>query len=366
MQRSIRLHLVSWGALVLAAVFPARAIIVYGTGDPAHNTAAPTGKLAGSGWQWQGRWGGLLGTAVAPNFFLTASHVGGGTGQSFYYQGQNYTAIASYLAPSADLRLWQVAGTFPNFAPRYTGYSERGKGVVIFGCGTQRGAPVLVNQAAKGWLWGPGDDVQRWGTNSVAGALDTNGNLTLSHSPQPGDQLACTFDDNAGNDEAIISDGDSGGGMFLLDAGQWKLAGIDRAVEANFRYTADGTNISAAVFDRGDLYQENGSGVWELTAQLAANQPAAFFAVRVSGNESWIASVLAGKATPEKLLTVESAAGPAGPFSPELSAQLDAPNSRFILSASGTARFYRLQSDYAIPLGPIVVGKTFITLNIGP
>lgn len=366
MLRSIRLNLGIGSALILAAALPVRAIIFYGTGDPAHNTLAPSGKLSGSGWQWQGSWGGLLGTAVATNFFLTASHVGGGTGQIFYYQGQNYAAIASYLAPSADLRLWQVAGTFPNYAPRYTGFSERSKGVVIFGCGTQRGDPVLVNEAAKGWLWGPGDGVRRWGTNTIAGAYDVNGKLTTSHSPQPGDQLVCTFDADAGNDEATISVGDSGGGMFLLDGGQWKLAGIDRATEATFRLAADGPDFSAAIFDRGDLFEQNGSGSWSQIPQLNADQPAALFAVRVSGSESWIASVLAGQVTPEKMIAVESAADPAGPFVSEPAAQLDAPNSRFFLSVSGSTRFYRLLSDYAIPIGSIVVSEGSIILKFGP
>ncbi|MFZ4818784.1 MAG: hypothetical protein ACOYLU_09060, partial [Limisphaerales bacterium] len=34
----------------------ARAIIVFGSGDPARNTEPPSGSLEASGWRWQGRW----------------------------------------------------------------------------------------------------------------------------------------------------------------------------------------------------------------------------------------------------------------------------------------------------------------------
>ena len=49
-------------AVVLLA--PARAVIFFSTSDPLFNTTAPTGGLAGSGWQWTGFWGGVTGTTI--------------------------------------------------------------------------------------------------------------------------------------------------------------------------------------------------------------------------------------------------------------------------------------------------------------
>ena len=60
---------------LLAAQLPARAVILFGTGDPTVNTTAPTGALADSGWQFEGDWIGFLGTAIAPQFFVSAKHI---------------------------------------------------------------------------------------------------------------------------------------------------------------------------------------------------------------------------------------------------------------------------------------------------
>ncbi|HTH47865.1 MAG TPA: hypothetical protein VMB21_10170, partial [Candidatus Limnocylindria bacterium] len=279
-------------AVGLATLVSAQAVVFYGTGDPTHNTAAPTGPLAGSGWQWQGIWGGLLGTAIAPGFFITAAHVGGGTGQTFYLNetGRNYVTVASYLSPNSDLRIWQVADTFPSFAPRYTGSAERNQGAVVFGRGAQRGDPVvaggLFGQETKGWYWGNSEAVTRWGTNTVATITDESGTTMNGAIAQPGDLLRFTFDASAGMDEVILSVGDSGGGVFMRDGGVWKLIGLNHAVESSYRLTADGPDFSAAIYDRGGLYNQTSAG-WVLVPDQPVNLPAAFYAVRTSGNESW-------------------------------------------------------------------------------
>ena len=65
-------------ALLTASLTPARAVIFESTGNPLFNTTAPTGDLAGSGWDLQGSWlGDFLGTPIAPQFFITAKHLGG-------------------------------------------------------------------------------------------------------------------------------------------------------------------------------------------------------------------------------------------------------------------------------------------------
>src|SRR5262249_50106396 len=89
------------------------AIIFVSTGDADFNTTAPSGSLQDSGWQYEGSWGGYLGTAIAPNYFLAAKHIGGNVGDSFTFDGVSYTTTAVFDSPSSDLRLWRVNGTLP-------------------------------------------------------------------------------------------------------------------------------------------------------------------------------------------------------------------------------------------------------------
>jgi len=56
---------------------PVHAVLFYATGDPTYNTLPPGGNLTNSGWQFEGLWGGFLGTPIAPNYFIAAQHVGG-------------------------------------------------------------------------------------------------------------------------------------------------------------------------------------------------------------------------------------------------------------------------------------------------
>src|SRR3954452_20003180 len=53
---------------------PALAIVQYANAN--RNTSAPTGTNLNSGWQWQGQWGGFLGTVISKKYFITADHFG--------------------------------------------------------------------------------------------------------------------------------------------------------------------------------------------------------------------------------------------------------------------------------------------------
>ena len=100
---------------LLLVASPARAIIFASTGDPGCNTNAPGGALTNSGWQYEGQWGTVLGTPIAPTFFLAAQHVGGGIGQAFVLNGFTYHTVAYADSTNSDLRVWQVAETFPYY-----------------------------------------------------------------------------------------------------------------------------------------------------------------------------------------------------------------------------------------------------------
>ncbi|HXT42021.1 MAG TPA: hypothetical protein VN887_18575, partial [Candidatus Angelobacter sp.] len=244
---------------------PVNAVLVYSTGDPNHNTTAPTGSLANSGWQFEGIWGSFLGTPIAPKYFLTAEHIGGSVGDIFTFNGVQYTTTAVYDDPSSDLRIWRVCGTFPTFAQIYTNSDEQGRGLVVIGRGTQRGGEVTTTNflgtvKTNGWFWGPSDGVERWGTNVVANSsFDGDGVLGSGL----GQLLQTTFDETGGPDECHLSVGDSAGGVFIKDGAVWKLAGINYAVDGpyNTSNTNGDTNaFNAAIFDGSGLYEKNIGG----------------------------------------------------------------------------------------------------------
>lgn len=276
------------GALVLfllvAAPF-ARGVILYRTADPAANTTAPSGSLAGSGWQWEGTWGGFLGTPIAPHFFLSAKHLGQAGGSVFNFAGNNYTVVKEFADPASDLDLWLVTETFPVFAPLYTKSDEAGKLTLLIGRGTLRGSERNSPGGLAGWNWGPGDGVQRWGTNVVSDIF------VLA----PDDEfIRCDFDANGPAEEGMLSSGDSGGAAFIEGGGVWKLAGIHYSVDGPFYLDSSGNgSFIAALFDsRGFYASADGSPPYTLIA--GPNPvPAALYPTRVSAKLGWIYGVTA-------------------------------------------------------------------------
>src|ERR1043165_5565065 len=195
--------------IMAAATLPVRAVLFKSTADPSYNTTEPGGALTNSGWQYEGIWGNFLGTPIAPTFFISAKHVGGTNGQEFVLNGFTYHTTAFFDDPTSDLRVWQVAETFPDYALLYAATNEVNKHCVVFGRGTQRGAAVIVSGVTNGWQWGAGDGVGRWGENDVA-SIAIGG-------PSQGYFLRETFNRGAGSNECHLSVGDSGGALFIQD-----------------------------------------------------------------------------------------------------------------------------------------------------
>jgi hypothetical protein len=280
--------------LLLFFAGSACAVILFSTGDPSVNTTAPTGDLADSGWQYEGFWGGFLGTPIAPNFFVSAHHIGQ-AGSVFTYQGSTYHLVATgnpndpythFDDPYSDLRIWQVVESFPTFAPLYTTGDEVGKHLVVIGRGTQRGSQVLVNGTLSGWYWGPGDGMERWGENIVTSIV-----------PYPGlrELVQADFDANGLPSEAHLSSGDSGGAVFLEENGVWKLAGINYGVDSGYYTDANGTNelANAALFDTRGLYYEDQTKPPYYTLISGPDPvPSASYSTRIVACLDWIYSVI--------------------------------------------------------------------------
>lgn len=253
------------------------AIILYRTSDPSANTTAPTGALANSGWQWQGTFGDYLGTPIAPRYFITAQHIGFADGK-FTYRGVTYNTTDHYDDPNSDLRIFKVDGTFPDYAPLYTARAEPGKHVVAIGRGKQRGTPLNVSGAFRGWNWGAEDKVQRWGENTAT---------AIKPFPPAGDMVYVAFDKNGLPNECHLAVGDSGGGLFINDGGVWKLAGIHYDVETVYTYPNRQGILFAAIFDERNLYDGNSHLITG-----SAPVPSGFYSTRIAVHIAWINSII--------------------------------------------------------------------------
>jgi hypothetical protein len=327
----------------------ARGVIFYSTSDPLYNSTPPAGELDGSGWHLQGSWSAFLGTPISPQHFVTAKHLGGSPGLRFSLEGIEYTTTAVFDDPDSDLRIWKIRGRFPQFAELYPRTDEVGKDLVVFGRGTQRGSEVtvdlLLGSSVKGWQWGVADGRKRWGQNRVGGvASRTQGPIAgdASAFAESGDLLKVPFDADAGPNEAHLSAGDSGGGLFIQDGGTWKLAGINFLVDGLYNTSDGGPGFQAAIFDESGLYKGR-EGDWTRVPNSAANTPGAFYATRISIRLSWINSILA-QTTSEDGPFLQSAPTVTGPFEDEINADVDTTSQIVTLPAPSGARFYRLNS----------------------
>ncbi|HNX52740.1 MAG TPA: thrombospondin type 3 repeat-containing protein [Pontiellaceae bacterium] len=290
----MKTRLISLLFFLMAGSSPA--VLFYSTGDASYHTNAPTGALEGSGWQFQGRFGSYLGTPISPHHFIAAQHISAGTsvGTKFYYNGSVYTTTAKTNDSASDLTIWTVAERFTSYAPLYSGTSESGKGLVVFGRGVDRGVAITntlttitghgqstttnVTVITNGWKWGSYNYTQRWGTNLVSTTATMGGYPVL----------VANWD--AGGDDCMLADKDSSGGVFIQESGVWKLAGINYSIgpSATYSFNSDGSSpFNAAILDfRGDapLYYFNGTS-W---VSLPSSQKSSFFVSRISSRYSWI------------------------------------------------------------------------------
>ena len=279
----------------------AHAVLFYDTGSATHNIAAPTGTYENAGWQYQGYYGAYLGTMIAPQYFLTAQHMGT-QGSSFVSAGLFNGAVdVTYTidtSANGGAGYWDIAGTdlrilkineyFPTYATLYTGSSEQGLDMVTMGRGGVRGTDVMVSGTLHGWQHNLGDGVARWGSNIVS---------DVTPLPGLGGMLVAEFDASGPGhttEESTLSEGDSGGGVFVNDGGIWKLAGINYSVDGLFdtnNTTGDGTQFNAALFDRGGLYQGSDGQGWTLIPDVGPDNPSSLYASRISTNAAAIQAI---------------------------------------------------------------------------
>jgi hypothetical protein len=283
-------------ALVLQGLRPSQALVIFAA--PGRNLDPPTGKLADSGWQLQGFWGGFTGTPIGPYHFLTAKHVGGHIGEMLHFAGQDFRTVQRVRIEGCDLTVWRVDKRFPYWAPLYEGGDEVGQRFVAFGRGGVPYDPITGKGCRQGWRCGPADGKLSWGENQVDA-------ITVSpNKGEPADLLMFRFDNASGPNECQVTAGDSGGGLFMQEEGQWKLAGIlygsvrtFRESDSRGRFT--GPSFDAAVSDLRGMYIEQQKGTFTYVSLLAPEpQPSTSYATRVSSYQRRIRDAMEVPAAP--------------------------------------------------------------------
>jgi hypothetical protein len=273
---------------LLSRPFEARAVTLY------DNSPSPVLQQTNVGsqpaWQYQGLWGAFVATPVDSTHFLVAKHIYNNLTESptnhlpdtFTFGGTNYAVDKSSIVkdPLGDLAILKITGgTFSTYAPLYTGASEVGKEITIFGKGRQPGAEVMVGSVLRGWAWGPAAATPSWGTNVVR-RIEANGVAPFE------EYLAFDFKPTQQTPHpAGLSEGDSSGGVFINDGGVWKLAGVNFGTDYD-RYwslTQDGAQFGANLVDGQGLYYEK--------ALVISHDATTGYATRISSHVDWIRSV---------------------------------------------------------------------------
>jgi len=256
-------------ALLVAGVSarPARGVVIDRLNAGSANMTAPADD---PGWNNVGGIGIGGGVYVGYGWVLTANHIGSGSGINL--GGVTYTmapgtghrltnAGAAGKTATTDLYMFQLQGALPNLpAIRIASIAPaNGDTVTMIGRGSLQAAnPTFwnVNTTAGPlgpWVWTEttaalanaagfktiGGGTMRWGTN----AIDDRGWLNVGGVSVLG--LGTTFNLDVSSDEAQVVVGDSGGAMFVKQAGQWSLAGI---IIAQGVFPDQPGGISTAVF----------------------------------------------------------------------------------------------------------------------
>jgi hypothetical protein len=286
---------------LLALPGTAHAVIVQGGHDVngvADNSgrnlnAAPSGLSS-----YVGTFGNYLGTPIAPRYFITANHIGNGflqntgVGTLTYSNGTATPTVygATLAGAQNDLAIWKIRDAGPAFslyAPIYSGPGEMSQPLVVLGRGTARGSVVNSPTTLQpgGWAWGAADNATSWGTGTIADIK------TVTTPGFGGDQLKWAFNfDAAHPDTSILSDGDSGGPVFVLNStnSQYQLAGISGLVDqVSASSDPNGTNpLRDALYDARGFY----SG----TQQISDPQPVPLssYASRLSSASGFINATL--------------------------------------------------------------------------
>lgn len=335
--------------LLFITTFSLSAVIFVNTGDPDHNTTPPSNPAEAKAWHLQGTWKTCQGTPIAPQWFLTAKHIGGFVGNVFTFQGKSYTAVARVLDPETDLALWGVSEPFPAFAEIYQRKDEIGKRLLIFGRGEQRGEPVLLGSEVRGWRQGQGGGFMRWGENivdQIAGVEDTEPRKL-------GELIGATFDRNGLPSEAGLASCDSGGGMFLRQGNVWKLAAVNFGAGGKFKKTEDDEAFFANMLDVGGFFLQKSEDsqqeeFFEFFEDQDEDIPTNIWGTRLSYRFDWIKETIEAFPNPVQTIHLETSETINGPFSESSDWTLIQDPLAIKVFKPTAAQFYRIKASVSL------------------
>lgn len=352
-------------AAALLALLPAAALALVLRGGPI-NTTPPAGALAGSGWDFVGRFetgnaAGFAATAIGHCTLLTARHLGFRAGDVFRFQGTAWTVTRRVDLPDSDLAVGVIAGSFPAFAPLNEHTNEVGAACVLFGPGRMRGEPVTDNGGVlRGWKWAnPTPASLRWGTNIVARLIAWTNAFAF---PGVVELLVGDFVAAGGDALAAWAWGDSGSPLFVATPQGWRLAGIASAADGPFASSPSPqeATFDASLFDAGGFWLAKPGGPRGRVPELPGGNPTSWYASRVAPHVPRLRQIMAeagcapaitvtdGQVSgafpgrPGQTYCVEFAADAAGPWTLLSATEADAAGRvTWTDAAPATLRFYR-------------------------
>ncbi len=346
------------GAVFLGILtFPTHlyAVFFLATENPEHNTTPPANAAEARAWDLQGIWRTCQGTPIAPRWFLSAKHIGGAIGDPFTVHGKTHYAIARILDPDSDLVLWGVTESFQDHAALFREGDEIGQRMLVFGRGEIRGRPVFLEkdsiQELRGWERGSGQAVMRWGENLVTEIA----NDPVLIQKGLGQLIGAEFNRDGLPDEAGLGPCDSGGGMFLWQDNEWKLAAINYAAGGRYNTTREGKGFDAMLFDGGGFFVCNDGSCraedsWDFIEDDEVDQPSSIWGTRIQHRSSWIEQNIADMPDPETSIVLESAQEVTGPFKPESGWRLRQNPLSLEISTPKVRRFYRMKTTDRVKL----------------
>ena len=239
-----------FGAVAAAAIL---SMASHGYAVVRHDDAFETsnGNPAGPS-NWFAKFGSnASGIAIGPNHILTTRHQGGGVGTSINFpSGSNagtYTVTSQTLIGDAntDLRVLTINnGSSLAYASLYTGTTV-GQTALLGGFGPQRTTPNYVNGSNQ--LVGYGLTNTPGNGNSLLFGQNRIDSTATGSSPWTSTPLlVADFDGpesfptgiapaatNKVDYEAVLAEGDSGGGWFIDVAGTPRLVGLSHGAALN-------------------------------------------------------------------------------------------------------------------------------------
>jgi hypothetical protein len=236
MQRAKWLMRWFWCFVVLwFATGIAQALVLHPEHEPNEGFSRPAGAVVG-------RWSNNAScVAISPNYVVTVRHANGGVGSRVYFQGIEYIVREVWNEPTddgaaADLRICRIEklngspANLNDYVELYTSRDEIGTPIVVSGYGKGRGSGIPDERNPVGYLWsGSANQMQRWGQNQIediatvqSGSYQSS--VLVDYFDLPGISGSQT------EFEAAAAEWDSGGGWFIYQDNQWKLAGLSSYV----------------------------------------------------------------------------------------------------------------------------------------